>query len=347
MRVLHLLPSTFFSGAENVICQIFDVMSSEKDLEMVYCSPDGKIRESLKQRNVPFLPLKAFRLRHIKKAIREFKPDIIHAHDILAAFMASRATRDIPIISHMHGNNILMRRVTYLSLIYKAAHKRLKHIFWVSKSAFEDYVFKSAVVDKSSLLYNIVNPETIVSKMRCDENTYNYDVCYIGRLTYPKHPQRLVKVLRGVVDLKPDIKICVAGSGDMAEETMALAKAADLDGNVDFLGFVSNPLKIINDSKVMIMTSRYEGTPMCVLEAMALGKPIVSTPVDGLMDIIKNDINGYLSNDDDELARRIVSIVEDECLFERLSEGVRSTSDRINDKNTYKNSILEVYNRFK
>ena len=50
---------------------------------------------------------------------------------------------------------------------------------------------------------------------------------------------------------------------------------------------MSNPLRLLECSKVMIMTSKYEGLPMTVLEAMALGVPLVSTPVDGLKDIIR------------------------------------------------------------
>ncbi|MFR2721860.1 MAG: glycosyltransferase [Thomasclavelia ramosa] len=50
-------------------------------------------------------------------------------------------------------------------------------------------------------------------------------------------------------------------------------------------------------SKLMIMTSRTEGTPMSALESLTLGKPIVSTPTDGLNELITNNINGFLSND--------------------------------------------------
>ena len=53
MRVLHLLASNKYSGAENVVCQIIDMFKGE--VEMAYCSPNGTIANSLKDKNVTFI----------------------------------------------------------------------------------------------------------------------------------------------------------------------------------------------------------------------------------------------------------------------------------------------------
>ena len=60
MKVLHLLQSNRFSGAENVVCQIIDMFRTDKDIEMVYCSPDGPIKETLTERKIRFVPLKNY-----------------------------------------------------------------------------------------------------------------------------------------------------------------------------------------------------------------------------------------------------------------------------------------------
>ena len=57
MKVLHLLQSNRFSGAENIACQIISMCSEEK-IEFAYASPDGPIRDALKERNIKFLPIK-------------------------------------------------------------------------------------------------------------------------------------------------------------------------------------------------------------------------------------------------------------------------------------------------
>lgn len=116
-----------------------------------------------------------------------------------------------------------------------------------------------------------------------------------------------------------------------------------LMNNVEFLGYQSNPLNYLVNSKVMIMTSRYEGLPMTVLESLALGVPVVSTPVDGLLDVIENDINGYLSNDDNVIVQRVCEIISDNDLRRRLSHNAAQKFDMICDLDKYKSTINIVY----
>ena len=130
------------------------------------------------------------------------------------------------------------------------------------------------------------------------------------------------------------------GAGARARE---LAKEYGILDNVDFLGFQSNPLKILYSSSSMIMVSRWEGTPMCALEAMALGVPIVSTPVDGLKVLVAQDANGYLSDDDGELAKRVVEIATDPALRERLSEDTLAKAKILNDTQVYTERLLRAY----
>lgn len=343
MKVLHLLQSNRFSGAENVVCQIIGMMKNEPNIEMVYCSSDGQIREALKERDIKFIPLKNFSVGEIKRVIKDQKPDIIHAHDMRASFYAARVCGKTPLISHIHNNNYDSRGVSPKSIAYMYAAKKAKHIFWVSQSSFDGYAFHNLFKKKSTVLYNIIDIDALYKKMHLDTNEYNYDITYIGRLTSPKNPQRLMNVFRLVKEKKPDVEIAVVGTGDLEEETKALAKEYDLLNHVHFLGFQSNPLKILHDSKVMIMTSRWEGTPMCALEAMALGVPIVSTPVDGLKDLIISGKNGYLSDDDHELASKISEIISDPSLHDRYSDCIKTQAIDINNVERYRKTIIDIY----
>lgn len=151
-KIMHLLTGTSFSGAENVACQIMACFKNDAEYEMFYCSPDGKIREALKERNVRFAPMKEWSLSEVKRIIREEKPDIIHAHDMKASFFAALLCGRIPLISHVHNNNFDSRGISAKALLYRYAAQKAKHIFWVSKSAYEGYAFHEQFEGKSSIL---------------------------------------------------------------------------------------------------------------------------------------------------------------------------------------------------
>ena len=337
MKVLHVLASNQFSGAENVVCQIIKMFDGE--IEMAYCSPDGQIRNALTERNISFLPITKLSKKELKKVIKQYRPDIIHAHDMRASFIVSCVNGKIPFISHIHNNAFDSRGMSLKSIAYLFAGLKAKHIFWVSKSAFNGYKFHKKLQDKSSILCNVIDIDALYERLNEDTNSYAYDIAYLGRLTYPKNPQRMIGIISQVVAQRPSTKIAVIGTGDLEDEVKRLAKELNVDKNVDFLGFVRNPLKILHDSKVMIMTSRWEGTPMCALEAMALGVPIVSTPVDGLKDLIQNGKNGYLFYDDKDIVDKIVKVINETEEVLLAKEELLKVGRKVNNLENYKNAL--------
>lgn len=337
------MQSNRFSGAENVVCQIVGMMKDETDIQTAYCSRDGQIREALKERKIQFHPINDLTVSEVKRVIKEYNPDIIHAHDMRASFVAAQSCKNIKLISHIHNNAFDSRGISVKSMAYIFAAMKAKHIFWVSNSSFNGYYFHSLFKKKSSILYNIIDKESLYSKMYKDKNEYAYDIVYLGRLTYQKNPHRLLDILHVVIDRKPDVKIAIIGTGEVETEIHKKAKELKLAPNVEFLGFQSNPYKMLHDAKLMVMTSRWEGTPMCVLESMALGVPIVSTPTDGIIDLITSDENGFLSDDDSELADAMISIIEDKSLQQKMSANTRKRFDNLMDKNEYRKEIIKAY----
>ena len=344
MKILHVLSSDKFSGAENVVCQIIGLFKGDDGIEMFYVSPDGEIKDSLKEMDVPYIPLKKLSVSSVRKVIKEQKPDLIYSHDMRASFVCALACGKIPLVSHIHNNAFDSRKLSLKSLLYVFAGLKAKHIFWVSQSAFDGYAFHKLFRKKSSVLYNVIDIDALYKKMSCDDKTYDFDVIYVGRLTSPKNPQRLMHVFKLLCEKNPNVKIAVVGAGELEEETKALCKEYDLQNNVSFLGFQPNPSKMLHDSKVMVITSRWEGLPMCALEAMALGVPIVGTPVDGLKYLVEQNVDGYLSDKDDELASDIAFLVDDKNLHDRMSANSIKKAYVVNDKTAYKTEINRIIN---
>lgn len=344
MKVMHLLATDSFSGAENVVCQIIDMYKNNENIDMIYCSPNGKIKDKLVEKNIKFYPLDKLSYSSIKKAIMEFKPDIIHAHDIKATIYASLFSKECKIISHVHGNSLDMRKLSLKSLLFLAAVKKVEHIFWVSDSSLSQYKFYKQICNKSSVLVNVVDKKEIIynsKKFNIDEK---YDAVFVGRLVELKNPKRLLSIFASVTDKVPNAKLAIVGNGPMYDELNEYIKENKLNNNIFLLGFQANPYVYIKNSKIMLLTSIYEGTPMCALEALCLGKPIVSTPTDGMKELIKQGFNGFLSDNDAELINYIVELITNDSKLQEMSNNADDDSTKINDIKKYKKELDLYYN---
>ena len=342
MKVLHVLNSRIYSGAEKVACQI--IKSFRGEIDMVYTSPESEIvAQMLAEQGVTYLPMKKMSVSELSRVIREQKPDLIHAHDMRAGFFSALCCRDIPMISHVHNNAYDARGLSPKTVGYLLAGFKAKHILWVSQSSFDGYAFHKFFAKKSSVLYNIIDTQQISDKKESDPNTYDYDMIYVGRLTFQKDPQRLMRLCARLKEDRPDLKMAIVGTGELLEEAQALCESLNLQDNVHFLGFQSNPIKMVADSKAMILTSRWEGTPMCALEAMYLGTPVVSTPSDGMKDLLEDGVSGYLTDDDEQMAKDLLKIFTDPAHRAVLAENARRKFDAINDADAYKKAISDCY----
>ncbi len=306
-RVLHLLASDRYSGAENIACMIIDNLSDE--LDMAYCSPSGPIEDSLKERKIKFYGMKKMNKKSLKKIINEFNPDIIHAHDNKATVYASRFENGRIIVSHIHGNNKIMRTINAKTVLFDLCSRKVDSFIWASESSLFGYCFSKRVKNKSIVLPNVVD----VKRIRRLSNQYvckdDFDLIFLGRLGYPKNPEKFIEMVVLVKKVLPDIKVAIVGDGPEADRIQLLVNKYGLCRNVRMFGFQSNPYPILSNSKILVMTSEYEGTPMCALEALAMGKMVVATPVDGLLSLIVNGRNGYLIGDICGMAEKVVDIL--------------------------------------
>lgn len=339
--VLHVLAMSTYSGAENVVCQIINMYKNDTNTEMIYCSPDGSIREVLNKYRIPFEPMNKLSYDEIKRVIGKVQPAYVHAHDVRASLLAAFACGRIPFISHMHNNWENLRSLSVKSLLYLIPAMKAKNIIWVSQSAYEEYFFRDKFQDKSVVLKNIIDVNEI--RKRVTKVNNNYDIVYVGRLTYQKNPERLIAVIEKIAQCNKHIKAAIIGDGELKEQLEIMIKERGLSTAISLLGYVNNPLDIVKGAKVMLMTSRWEGTPMCVLEALALGVPVVSTPTDGVLDLIETNKNGYLSDDDNELADQVLKIIGDEELRRKMAEIAKRESETYNSVENYKKILDKVY----
>ncbi|WP_144390990.1 glycosyltransferase [Indiicoccus explosivorum] len=343
MRVLHLLSSDRISGAENVAADI--CMMFQGKIEMAYCSPEGSIRESMQKREVPFFPIESVTTSELKRVIRSYRPDLIHAHDIRATAIAALAAGRLPVVSHLHGSSERMRKVTAKSVVYLIASSRTKHIVTVSGDIMEEFAFSQSVYKKSTYLQNILYKPRLEKMITQDKAEYNFDFVYLGRICHVKNPERVARVAADVLKKVPDATFGVIGDGDMKEQMDTIFKEEGVADQVVFTGLLQLPYKALKQARCMLMCSRSEGTPIAALEALALGVPVISTPVGGMKEIIVNGENGYLSENDEKLSEEVTSLLLDDLKWRLLSEKTAQRFQLLNDEDDYLRRITEIYSR--
>ena len=337
--VLHLLSSNRFSGAENVACQIINGLKNEYNF--IYCSPNGEIQKKLANDKIEYAPIERMNIGEIKKVLKKYSPDIIHSHDYKASIIASLAANNEMLISHIHQNHPKMRIKNIYSLIFLIVSHNVTKIIWVSEAARTDYAYAEKVTTKSITLNNIIDPKAIAKKSNQGTRQESYDIIYVGRLEYQKNPERFVKIA-SIITKTGKIKAAIVGSGSEYEIVKKEILANDASNRIKLLGQLDNPYPIIKKSKILIMTSRWEGLPMVALEALSLGTPIIATPTDGLKDIITNGENGYLANSDEEICSHILDALIPKN-HDKLSHGARMAFSRFNNYTEYLHKIRAIY----
>lgn len=344
LKVLHLISTSSFSGAENVACQIINLFKNESSYDMRYCAVIGKNKEALEIRKIPVLKLDKFNIHNIKKAIREYNPDIIHAHDPKSTIASVIASRGKKIIAHIHSNHRYMRKISIKSCIFHFyIEKRTSDIIWVSDSALNEYIFNKKINKKTNsiVLRNVVNPNELKDIAVNDKNKYSFDLVFLGRMEDVKNPLRFIDIISQIQKNERDIKVAMIGDGSLMDEVKAKVNALGLIKNIIIFGNLINPYKILLSSKILVITSRYEGTPMNALESIACGIPIISTPVDGLLEIINKK---YLCSTDKDFIKIITMLLNDNGLYNKYNIDLITINNRINDVSTYKRKITELYN---
>ena len=301
-KILHLLYSSNFSGAENVACTIIENLN--KQHEMYYCSPSGTIDSILISKNIKSIKLEKFNYFEVKKAIKKIKPDIIHAHDFRASVIASLMPNSRYVVSQIHKNDSSMNKISIKSLLFLFATLKFKKIVGVSDSVLEEFIFSKFIRKKYVTVMNYVDKTNVIKKSK--EITVNdkFDLFYFGRLQYEKNPLEFIEIVNVIKKNNNNVKAVMIGDGPMEKNCRELINKYKLNNNIEMVGYKSNPFPWIASAKVGIMPSKYEGFGLTAIESSILDKKVLNSGVGGLRYIYRNNPE-YICNSTEEYIKKI------------------------------------------
>jgi glycosyltransferase involved in cell wall biosynthesis len=152
----------------------------------------------------------------------------------------------------------------------------------------------------------------------------------VTRLMPSKGNEFLVAAAPAVLAAHPEVRFYLVGEGELEAPLKAQAAALGLGDRFVFAGFTRDVGAAFSAFDVVAFPSLWEGTPLTAFEALAMGKPIVATDADGLMDVLQDGRDALVvpKRDAAALAAAIVRLIEDRPLAARLADGARATGQR-------------------
>jgi glycosyltransferase involved in cell wall biosynthesis len=277
----------------------------------------------------------------LQRIVRDKRIDILHMHGYGATTFgrAVAAIGRVPTILHEHAN------LTDTPWFQKAADRVFEPFtdiaIAVSKSTADFVVHARQIpVSKVKVVYLGVpleefsrprsSSEIAEARQELGIRPEEFAVGTITRLHDSKGNSYLVDAAARVLSERPTVRFFLVGEGPLRADLEAQAARLRLGDRFVFAGFRKDVARTLSAFDLCVFPSLWEGTPLTVFETLAMGKPIVSTDADGLMDVLTADIDAVIvpKRDSDALARKIVWALEHPAERTRLGAGARLKSAR-------------------
>lgn len=264
-------------------------------------------------------------VKKLKKLVKDNKIDILIACGALYYPLAILATKRTGCKCYCweHTNPATTADHKFQNVCRKYAVRKADKIILLTKAAKEYYVrMLKASPEKVFQVYNPVDSKAFQSN-RYDVNSKK--IISVGRLSYQKNFELLLDIAKDILPLYPDWTWDIYGEGELREKLFKIADSYNLIGRINFKGQVSDLYSRYREYAFLVMTSRYEGFPMSLVEGGANRLPLISFDIEtGPNEIIETGKNGFLVDREnaEEMKRKIEILISDPVLRMQMAEQV-------------------------
>lgn len=200
------------------------------------------------------------------------------------------------------------------------------------------YDLYSVKYPNSSVIYNVINREEARENAKLFKVNYEIRPVFssVGRLHFRKGYDTLMRVHKRLLDENLIHRISIVGGGSEMVNLKNQAKELGVEKTFLMFGTQKNPYPYISNADFFILPSRSESYPLIIGEAMGLGKPIISTNVGGIAEMIEHEVDGLLVNfDEEEIFQAMKRFLTEPELVERLKSAAEKASDKFNSQEIY------------
>ena len=335
MKYCFLIAGLNSGGAERVMSSLINYLVDENEIYLVtftnnelfyhidsrihhininYFLPKNGFNRKLK---IPYIEIK--RVIRLIKILKTINPDCVVSFCVTANIfniIQKMVYKRVPCV--VSERNDPTKHSKMIKLICRHIYKYADLIVCQSRFVEKYYLNtngKTCVLPNPLLIKNIPDyNENIIRKNK---------IVTIGRLVEQKNQKSLIDAF-SIIHLKhPEIILEIYGEGALYDDLLNHIRNLNLEKNIKLMGVKANVLECIIDAKLFILSSKFEGFPNVLLEAMSLGLPVISTDFSTgvARDLIKDGVNGFVVKVDDinDMATKSIEILENEKLQKQMS----------------------------
>lgn len=309
MIIMQVITRSELGGAQSVLANLSNELCKQNKIIVIAGEGDGKLWEILDKRIIqipcphikrkPSIVNDTRAVFFLKRACRDFKPDVIHLHSSKAGLLGRMAFPSSKIVYTVHGFDSIRLRYRRFIPIERIFQNFCSAI--VGVSAYDESCLKQEKICKHvSFIYNgIPSPNLKENRKLSVPQKFQKKVLCIARISKQKRFDLFIEVAK----LLPQYAFVWIGN---------IQEINNVPNNVFMMGNIVNAQAFCSDADVFFLPSNYEGLPIVIIEAMSHSKPIVASNVGGISEIVENEVNGYTTrNDSKEMADALSSILVD------------------------------------
>ena len=370
IRVLHVLGGSQFGGAIWVVKSYAEALL-EHGCDVTICTSVERAADVFRGAgcdivSVPQMvreinpPRDAIALLKLAQVCRDGRFDVVHTHTSKGGMIGRVAARlaRVPVVLHtVHGfafhESSSRASLTFYATLERAAARLSDRVITVS-----DYHRLLAIRLRIASARRLVTIHNGISRSRLAVSRSRLEVRHelgfgesdimivaIGRLAEQKGLETLLVALPEIVRRDPRIHLAIVGEGPLRTELEDRVRLSGLGSQVRFLGFRTDIGNLLNAADLVAAPSLWEGLSISVLEAMALGKPIITTDIGSNLELVEDGVSGLLvpPGESRTLTEAVLRVVGDPELASRFGRAARERFERGFTEQVMKDSLWTLY----
>jgi len=343
VTILFLISSEGYYGVENMLIALALQLSQQgcRCIVGVFrnsCSPHTEISAQAERHGLAVEIIDCngrwdrSAVAHIRRLIAKHNVDVLHSHgyktDLYALAAAMRNRVALVATSHNWPSKLLSMRI--YAALDRLALRMFDKVIVVSDTVARILRNSGVAMEKVAMIPNGVDLarfRTAIPKLRIENGLpKNPVVGFVGRLVPEKGGALLMRAAQHVLSKHPNVTFVLVGEGPAAAEWKTLASELGISKNVIFAGARDDIPQVYASFDMVVLPSLVEAMPMCLLEAMAAGRPVIATRVGAVPRLILDSQTGLLLQPGvtSALAMAIIRLLESPDLACRLGENGRA-----------------------